>query len=109
MRSPSLKVCARLWAGRTETTSDRGRPDTAGKRPDRVANAGRAHAPYSRDFEKRQRIADAAEDPLGGLSFEVLEIDEIAKTYGELATVAKRDGILALEAYIPPRIAMAYG
>lgn len=62
--------------------------------------------PYSGDFEKRQQIADAVEDPLGGLSFEELEIVEIAKIYGELATVAKRDGILALQAYIPPGLPM---
>ncbi|MBT3346741.1 MAG: hypothetical protein HN404_27335 [Gemmatimonadetes bacterium] len=43
-----------------------------------------------------------AEDPLGGLSFEEIEVADLAGIYAELATVARRDGILALEAYLPP-------
>ncbi len=41
------------------------------------------------------------DDPVGDLSFEELEIDEIAEIYAELSVVARRDGILELESYIP--------
>lgn len=37
------------------------------------------------------------EDPLGGLSLEELSINELAKVYGEMAEIAQREGILALE------------
>ena len=37
------------------------------------------------------------EDPLGGLSLEELSADELAGVYGELAEIARREGILALE------------
>jgi len=36
-------------------------------------------------------------DPLGGLALEELSIDELARVYGELAEIAQREGILALE------------
>ena len=41
------------------------------------------------------------DDPVGDISFEELEVEEIAEIYAELTEVARRDGILALESYIP--------
>lgn len=57
--------------------------------------------PFSGPIDRRETGPDAAEDPLGGLSFEEIEIEDLAKVFAELGRVAKRDGILALEAFLP--------
>jgi len=41
------------------------------------------------------------DDPVGEISFEELEVGEIAEIYAELTELACREGILALESWIP--------
>jgi hypothetical protein len=58
-----------------------------------------AHRPaWTGDLEGEVKVpSPPPEDPLGGLSLEELSIDELAQVYGEMAGIAQREGILALE------------
>lgn len=57
--------------------------------------------PFSGDVDLSEPVADAADDPLGDVSLEALDSEEIAGIYAELAKLAGRDGLISLETLLP--------